>query len=114
MFAKLSVKDFLNKAVSVIKRSGFALNILLLLLIASCSPSQPEKKFRIGFSQCTIHDVWRQSMIREMERELSFHSEVDFILKEANLNSELQVEQIKELIDQKIDLLIVSRVKRPP
>lgn len=53
-------------------------------------------------------------MIREMERELSFHSEVDFILKEANLNSELQVEQIKELIDQKIDLLIVSPSEAAP
>ena len=47
-------------------------------------------------------------MLKEMERELSFHPEIDFILKEANLNSKLQEQQINELIAEKIDLLIVS------
>ncbi len=53
-------------------------------------------------------------MLAEMRRELSFHPEIDFILKEANLNSEKQVEQIQELIDQKIDLLIVSPNEAAP
>lgn len=87
---------------------------VFLLLLSSCSRQQPAKKFKIGFSQCTIHDVWRQSMLREMERELSFHPEVDFILKEANLNSELQVQQIRELINEGIDLLIVSPNEAAP
>lgn len=53
-------------------------------------------------------------MIKEMERELSFHTDVEFIIKEANLNSEIQVQQIKELINQDIDLLIVSPNEAAP
>jgi ABC-type sugar transport system substrate-binding protein len=83
-------------------------------LLASCTSRQPEKKFRIGFSQCTNHDVWRQSMLNEMERELSFRDDIEFIFKEANLNSEIQIQQIKELSDQHIDLLIVSPNEAAP
>lgn len=100
MLAKICIPSFLTP--------------VLLLFFFSCSNNQPEKKFRIGFSQCTSHDVWRQSMIKEMERELSFHTNVEFIIKEANLNSEIQVQQIKELINQDIDLLIVSPNEAAP
>ena len=88
--------------------------IMLLLSVTSCTNKKHPIKYRIGFSQCTIHDVWRQSMLKEMERELSFHPEVSFILKEANLNSALQVKQIKELIDDNIDLLIVTPNEAAP
>ncbi|MDQ2720630.1 MAG: substrate-binding domain-containing protein [Bacteroidota bacterium] len=47
-------------------------------------------------------------MLSEMTRELSFHDNVKFIYKEAKANSQKQIEQIKELVNEKIDLLIVS------
>lgn len=47
-------------------------------------------------------------MLSEMQRELSFHNNVEFIFRNADANSELQISQIKELVDLKIDLLIVS------
>ena len=53
-------------------------------------------------------------MLREMERELSFHPEIDFIVEDANGHTEKQIEQIQELIDQKIDLLIVSPNEAAP
>jgi len=102
------------KKLAFTKKDVFLLMQCFLLLLVSCSTHKPEKKFRIGFSQCTTHDVWRQSMQKEMERELSFHPEIDFILKEANLNSQKQVQQIQELINQKIDLLIVSPNEAAP
>ena len=34
-----------------------------------------------------------------MQRELSFHPEIELIVKDANLSAEKQVEQIQELID---------------
>jgi ABC-type sugar transport system substrate-binding protein len=53
-------------------------------------------------------------MMDEMKRELLFHPEIDFVLKEAYSNSELQVKQIQELLDEKIDLLIVSPNEAEP
>ncbi|MEO6479600.1 MAG: substrate-binding domain-containing protein [Ferruginibacter sp.] len=82
--------------------------------IVSCSsPDQTAKKFRIGFSQCAS-DVWRQNMQHEMEREFSFHPELEIIIRNAQLNSALQITQIKELVNDKIDLLIVSPNEAEP
>ena len=47
-------------------------------------------------------------MQKEMERELAFHPEIKLIVKDANLNSERQIEQIQEFMDEKVDLLIAS------
>lgn len=43
-----------------------------------------------------------------MNRELSFTPEIDFIVKDAGGQSAKQISQIQELIDLKVDLLIVS------
>jgi signal transduction histidine kinase/DNA-binding response OmpR family regulator len=114
MFACLAFKNFFFEERVIKKGTAFFLIALLLLLFTSCSNQKPQKKFKVGFSQCTSHDVWRQSMIKEMEREVSFHSNIDFILKEANLNSGVQVQQIQELVNQNIDLLIVSPNEAAP
>ncbi|HEX5151057.1 MAG TPA: substrate-binding domain-containing protein [Parafilimonas sp.] len=74
----------------------------------SCNSLRNEKKYTIGFSQCTMVNKWRQTMLEGMQRELSFHPEINFIFKDANGSTALQVQQIDELINQKIDLLIVS------
>ena len=73
-----------------------------------CSENKEPKKFRIGFSQCISNDLWRKTMLEEMKRELSFHSNIDFIYREAGASSTKQIEQINELVSQHIDLLIVS------
>src|SRR5688572_20974997 len=97
-------------------RKGYAFLMVsyLMVLLVSCSTRKPEKKYRIGFSQCTFGDNWRLTMQKEMERELSFHPEIDFIVKDANLSSERQVEQIKDLIAEKVDLLIASPAEAEP
>lgn len=83
------------------------------LFLFSCNNNKTGKKYRIGFSQCA-NDVWRQNMQQEMEREISFHPEIEVITKNANLNSNKQIEQIKELFSEKIDLLIVSPNEAEP
>jgi len=80
-----------------------------VLLVLSCaSPEKKEIKFRIGFSQCHGADYWRQTMLDEMKRELSFHENVEFIYREAQANSKKQLEQIDELVKMRVDLLIIS------
>jgi signal transduction histidine kinase/DNA-binding response OmpR family regulator/ABC-type xylose transport system substrate-binding protein len=76
--------------------------------LTSCNAKVKEKRYTIGFSQCTGADGWRKTMLEEMRRELSFHDNIDFIYKDADGTSQNQVDQIKELVNQNIDLLIVS------
>jgi len=82
--------------------------LVILPLIQSCSQHKAEKKYKIGFSQCTGAEIWRKSMLESMQRELSFHPGTELIFRDAHDNSELQVKQIQELLDQDIDILLVS------
>ncbi len=82
--------------------------ILFTLMNFSCGGKNNRKKFVVGFSQCTTHDIWRKYMQKEMERELAFHPEIKLVVKDAELNSEKQIQQIQELVDEKVDLLIAS------
>ncbi len=84
-----------------------------LILLTGCSynyDKRLEKKIVIGFSQCTMVDEWRKAMVDEMQREIVFYREfnIDFIIKDANDDSQKQIIDIKELVSQGIDLLIVS------
>lgn len=81
---------------------------LLWLLMGGCNSTQPEKVYRIGFSQRTTADNWRKTMLEDMNRELSFMPEINFVMKDAGGQSARQVAQIQELINQHVDLLIVS------
>ena len=84
------------------------LPVLWLLVIACQSDSPDNKSLRIGFSQRTSADTWRKTMQENMSRELSFTPEIDFIVKDAQGQTSRQVAQIQALIDQRVDLLIVS------
>jgi signal transduction histidine kinase/DNA-binding response OmpR family regulator len=114
MIAALFLHDSLIKKLALKWGHVFPLIFCLLLLLVSCSAPKREKKIRIGFSQCTFSDNWRKTMQKEMERELSFHPEINLIVKDANLSSEKQIEQIQEFIAEKVDLLIASPVEAGP
>ena len=84
-----------------------------LILLTGCSynyDKRLEKKIVIGFSQCTMVDEWRKAMVEEMRREIVFYRElnIDFIIKDANDDSQKQIKDIQELVSLGIDLLIVS------
>lgn len=49
-----------------------------------------------------------------MEREASFHPEIELIVKNAHLSPEKQIDQIHELLDEKIDLLIACPDEAKP
>src|SRR5256885_6342076 len=95
-------------------RTFFFLVIFIISLFSSCAVNNKDKKYRVGFSQCTMVNKWRQTMLEEMQRELAFHPEVDFIIRDASGDTRKQIDQIKELIDKKVDLLIVSPNEAQP
>ncbi|MGI4872162.1 MAG: hybrid sensor histidine kinase/response regulator transcription factor [Janthinobacterium lividum] len=80
----------------------------LLAVLAGCTRAPAPPAYRIGFSQCSIHGEWRQAVLAGMERELSFHPDVQLSMLNAQENSSLQRQQIRQLVGQGADLLIVS------
>jgi signal transduction histidine kinase/DNA-binding response OmpR family regulator len=90
------------------------LAFLLLAGLASCAPLAHAPVYRIGFSQCTTGDAWRQAMLAGMEKELSFHPNVQFQMLDARNDTELQRRHIQEFIRQHVDLLIISPNQATP
>ncbi|KAA5541280.1 hybrid sensor histidine kinase/response regulator transcription factor [Adhaeribacter rhizoryzae] len=87
--------------------------IIGFLFLCGCKEKE-EPTYTIGFSQCTGNDVWRQDMLRGMQRELAFHPNTRLLYLDAEGNSQTQINQIKELIRAKPDLLIVSPNEAEP
>ncbi|MEX6687973.1 substrate-binding domain-containing protein [Danxiaibacter flavus] len=82
--------------------------------MSSCELNKETRKFRIGFSQCGDADDWRKSMLGEMKRELAFYPEMELLYKQADDNSEKQVQQVRALLKEKINLLIISPNEAQP
>lgn len=88
--------------------------IVVALVLLTGVMNLKAEKYTIGFSQCNTSDLWRQNQLRMMEIELSFHPDMQMIVKDARDNSGTQIEQIEDLIKEGIDLLIVSPVESAP
>ena len=88
--------------------------LLCALFFSGCSEAKKEKTFRIGFSQCTGSDNWRKTMLQDMQRELSFHPGTELIYRDAKDSSDLQVQQIRDLLKENIDILLVSPNEAQP
>jgi signal transduction histidine kinase/AraC-like DNA-binding protein/ABC-type xylose transport system substrate-binding protein len=94
---------------------AFLLYVLLALaLLTGCAQSSKKPVYRIGFSQCSTAGPWRKAMLAGMERELSFHPEVELRMRNAQDNSQVQQQQIREFLHDGIDLLIVSPYESEP
>jgi len=90
------------------------LALLLLAGLAGCAPVARAPVYRIGFSQCTTGDAWRRAMLAGMEKELSFHPNVQFQMLDARNDTELQRRHVQEFIRQRVDLLIISPNQATP
>ncbi|MDB5270806.1 MAG: hypothetical protein JWP58_3846 [Hymenobacter sp.] len=93
---------------------GWLLPALALLGGCGNARTAAPRPYRIGFSQCSTHGIWRQAVLAGMKRELSFHPEVQLRMLDAQDNSQRQSQQIRELLRGGIDLLIVSPYEPGP
>jgi ABC-type sugar transport system substrate-binding protein len=83
--------------------------LVLALAITSCkNTAQKDASYTIGFSQCVGSDLWRKTMLEEMRMELSLHPNTNFLYEDADNNSDKQIKQVKKMLDEGIDLLIIS------
>lgn len=115
MAKRIKSKGFLHVRSVSFYNSWICLLILWAVIgNTSCQQSSQKESFLIGFSQCTGADEWRKAMHIEMKRELSFHPELMFEMRDAKDNSARQIEQIRELVTLGIDLLIISPNEAEP
>ena len=92
----------------------FLLVWLTLIVLCGCTSSGKQKKHVIGLSQCMLDDAWRQAMINDMRIEASNYDDVEIIIKDAQNKNETQIQQIRDLIRQKVDVLIISPYQSEP
>ena len=92
----------------------FLLVWLTLIVLCGCTSSGKQKKHVIDLSQCMLDDAWRQAMINDMRIEASNYDDVEIIIKDAQNNNETQIQQIRDLIRQKVDVLIISPYQSEP
>ncbi len=92
----------------------FLLVWLTLIVLCGCTSSGKQKKHVIGLSQCMLDDAWRQAMINDMRIEASNYDDVEIVIKDAQNNNETQIQQIRDLIRQKVDVLIISPYQSEP
>lgn len=92
----------------------FLLVWLTLIVLCGCTSSGKQKKHVIGLSQCMLNDAWREAMINDMRIEASNYDDVEIVIKDAQNNNETQIQQIRDLIRQKVDVLIISPYQSEP
>lgn len=82
--------------------------ILIPWCFFSCiNEEENKKKFVIGFSQCTS-DPWREAVLLEMQIEISNYKNAELVVYNAMDNNNRQISQIRRLISQDVDVLIIS------
>ncbi|OIN56290.1 hybrid sensor histidine kinase/response regulator transcription factor [Arsenicibacter rosenii] len=113
---------FVSRVIWQGKKSAYGLmpvwisvvGIMMTGLLAGCATNETGPAYRIAFSQCTGGDLWRQTMLSDMKRALSFHPDCSLLYEDANNSTEKQIAQIRSLARQNIDLLIVSPNESAP
>ena len=72
------------------------------------------KTFTIGMSQCNLGEPWRVQMNKDIEEEAKAHPEIKLIAVDAQNKSETQQQQVRDLIQQKVNLIIISPKESRP
>jgi ribose transport system substrate-binding protein len=97
-----------------------------LLVVAGCPPKDTEQagpapgpidteagptqeaKWKVGFSNATYEDPWRQVQNAEMELAAKKHPEIDLEIHDGENKNDRQIETVKSFLQQGVDLLIIS------
>ena len=80
----------------------------ILTVLFGCADQPGKAEYTIGFSQCVGSDLWRKTMLEEMKMELSLHPNSKFIYADADNSSSRQVSQVRDMLKQGVDILIIS------
>ncbi len=87
--------------------------LVIIVFTAGCS-SKSGAKYLIGFSQCNNNEPWRKAMNDAAAAEALKHPDIDLAFQDAEQKNDLQVNQVRLLVRQGIDLLIISPNEAAP
>ena len=87
------------------QKQNWCVIIIILLVLASCSPGG--KRYKIGVSQCSA-DIWREKQNAELRMGAYLQGDVELRFAAAYDSDVRQVQQIDSLVNAGIDLLIVA------
>jgi ribose transport system substrate-binding protein len=97
------------------------LAILVMLAAAGCHPRAARRHagtaadpWVIGMSQCNLGEPWRVQMNADIKAAAAAHPNLRVIYKDAQNNSLTQRAQVEELVDQGVDLIIISPKEAAP
>ena len=72
------------------------------------------KTFVIGMSQCNLGEPWRVQMNKDIQEEAAKHPEIKLIALDAQNKSETQQAQVRELIQRRVNLILISPKESRP
>lgn len=73
-----------------------------------------EKKIVIGMSQCNLGEPWRVQMNSDIKAAAAKHPEIEVLYSDAQNKSEVQQSQVREFVQQKVDVIIISPKEARP
>lgn len=76
--------------------------------------SRGRKSYVIGMSQCNRGEPWRVQMDTDIAEAAKAHPEITVLFKDAQNKVEMQQSQVREFIQQKVDLIIISPKEARP
>lgn len=78
------------------------------------APIPAGKKIVIGMSQCNLGEPWRVQMNHDIEEAAKAHPEIELKQVDAQNKSETQQAQVRDFIQQKVDVIIISPKESRP
>jgi ribose transport system substrate-binding protein len=97
------------------------LTLGLAALAASCGSEArqpragtPEDPWLVGMSQANLGEPWRVQMDADVRAAAAAHPEMRVIFKDAQNNSLTQRAQVEELVEQGVDVLLISPKEAAP
>jgi len=78
------------------------------------STPAPGRKFVIAMSQCNLGEPWRVQMNADIEAAAKEHPEITLDKADAQNKSETQQAQVRDFIQKKVDLIIISPKESRP
>lgn len=73
-----------------------------------------QARWVIGMSQCNLGEPWRVQMNHDIEEAAKAHPEIQVIYRDAQNKSETQQAQVREFIQQHVNLIIISPKEARP
>ncbi len=77
-------------------------------------PAAETRKYVIGMSQCNRGEPWRVQMDTDIADAAKAHPELTVLFKDAQNKAEMQQSHVREFVQQKVDLIIISPKEARP